>query len=489
MASIPLAIQTPQPTSPLTSIGQLMGVRNAVSEIALRQAQTQQAQQQTQNVQAEAQQKQRELATQNTIQQVMQDPEANARMHTGDFSDLEGKIPLDALERVRQAQQTYLGTKLAQTKEQAEIASSALGRVADGIAGLKSLTDESGAPDLDKINAALPGLTNQLRQQGTFQQAGITGDIPQAITDPKQLDQWASMVGAEKAVQDKVIATKQEQAKTEQASAAAKFSTAEAAKTATENEIQRAQLAVFQKLQANPALIDQQVDSAITDPKIRASTKVMAHQGASYKDVQDAINKGLSDEREQAKSVEVAKQTAAIQDPYRAVQAMRGAFSKSASELAQVQSATDLVDQLVSAAKSGNTAASRNLPALANAALMGFNNIKRQNPALIQDLPGSAIERLEGHLTNIISGKEQPDAVLADVQAQQHLIMQAAEQRHASEVSGMNAALPPGSRGFTPMPSAHQQQTPEKIRVKRKADGATGTIDAGDFDAAKYEKL
>ena len=76
----------------MQTLGGIMQMRDMASQMALRNAQTQAAQQQAANVQAEAQQRNRDLADQNTLQEAMKDPGAYAKLMTGDVGPSNGKV-------------------------------------------------------------------------------------------------------------------------------------------------------------------------------------------------------------------------------------------------------------------------------------------------------------------------------------------------------------------------------------------------------------
>ena len=78
---IPLQVQTPTPQQPVQTIGQLMNIRDMASQVALRNAQTQQATQQSQDIAQQAEQRQRDLADQSTIQEAMRDRKITEKIY------------------------------------------------------------------------------------------------------------------------------------------------------------------------------------------------------------------------------------------------------------------------------------------------------------------------------------------------------------------------------------------------------------------------
>lgn len=225
-----LTIKQPEVASPIQTIGGLLQLRGQQGEIALRNAQLAQANAATSNIQAEAQQRDRDLRDQNTFQEAMKDPAISARVHTGDFSDLESKMQPKNLDLLRQSQTAYQNNLLTQTKTQNELRGTALDEITDTALGLKSLTGPDGKPDLARINAQLPGAFQRLNATGAFKRAGITNmrDVPTALTDTSQLDDFLAGIGGAKAASDKVLAQQKTAAEVKNANAGAAKDTATA---------------------------------------------------------------------------------------------------------------------------------------------------------------------------------------------------------------------------------------------------------------------
>ena len=72
----PIPLQTPPSALPaaLQTVGGLMSMRDTASQIALRNQQTQQAQEQTKNLKAEAELRNQNLESTKKLQTVLQDP-------------------------------------------------------------------------------------------------------------------------------------------------------------------------------------------------------------------------------------------------------------------------------------------------------------------------------------------------------------------------------------------------------------------------------
>lgn len=209
-SSIPLSFKAPEVASPLTSIGQLMQMRGLSSEIALRNAQTEQAQQQSQNIAAEAQQKNMDLRDANFLQKAGLDPTTHAQLALGDTSGVSGHVQLKTEQaiqanalKVQQDRATLTTTDLANRNTAAKA-------VGDSVAGLLSMTKADGTPDFDRINATLPStvsaITPQIKTLG-LDPAKFSG---QQITSVDQLHGLAAAMNGETAVNDKVLAQKKE---------------------------------------------------------------------------------------------------------------------------------------------------------------------------------------------------------------------------------------------------------------------------------------
>lgn len=88
--SIPLSVKTPEPISPLATIGGLMQMREMASQIALRTAQTQTQQQQAQDIAQQAAQRERDNQSANSLRDLMKDPAIYTKVAKGDYSPIYG---------------------------------------------------------------------------------------------------------------------------------------------------------------------------------------------------------------------------------------------------------------------------------------------------------------------------------------------------------------------------------------------------------------
>lgn len=219
--SIPLSFKAPEPTSPLSSISQLMQVRGLSSEIALRNAQTEQAQQQSQNIAAEAQQKNMDLRDANYLQKAGLDPDTHAALALGDTSRVSGHVQLKTEQaiqanalKVQQDRNTLTTSDLANRNT----ASKSIG---DAVAGLQSMTKPDGTLDYDRINATLPATVTALTPQIKTLGLDPAKFSSQQISSPDQLQALAAGMNAETAVNDKILTQKETAAKTAESGAKA----------------------------------------------------------------------------------------------------------------------------------------------------------------------------------------------------------------------------------------------------------------------------
>ena len=235
MSTIPLQVQQPQIASPLQNVGQLLQMRDLSSQVAMRQAQTQQAQAQASDMQAQAQQRQRDLQDQNTVQQAMKDPAKNARIMTGDYSDVAGTVQPRVLQNMQTAQQAFLEQKTKTDTAQNVNYRAALAQMSGTLTGFSQMKKPDGTLDLDRINGQLQSTYDNWDKAGILQQAHVDrSQLPTTITDQNTLPNALSHFGGLMAAMDQVISQQTAQAKQKETEAAAKKTTADAQIAATQ---------------------------------------------------------------------------------------------------------------------------------------------------------------------------------------------------------------------------------------------------------------
>lgn len=449
--TLPLMVQAPPQVSPLQTIGGLMQLRDSQSQIALRQAQTQQAQQQAQDTAAQAQQRNRDLADQNTIQQAMADPDINARVHTGDFSDLAGKIQPKTLFGLQQQQQAFIGTKLAQTKEQNQIQSEGMGKVLNGLLGLKSLVDANGNVDMDKVNQALPGLADQLRRTGALKDAGITAPIPTSFTDPKQIDQYIATAGGGKAAVDYALEQQGKQATTAASEATTR-------KTNVETDILEGQQQLYQTLRGNPQALAAHVANSIDPKKYPAEFQRAVNEASLQPDlrgINDAIAKhsALVGEREKSIATEtdpnvirtreaIAQSQASYQNALQQGDTARAKYYESLSDMQQSLATAGTIQKVLDLSKSGNAVAGAQLKALVPEFTNAVQNIKRMASSQNDKGLASTADHLSSEAASLLEGKPLSDSVQAAIAPYIQTIASGAVNQHNANVSALTKAYP-----------------------------------------------
>jgi hypothetical protein len=199
----------PQITSPVQNLTGLLQAKNLMQQQQLRQSEMQ-------DIQAQADQRTRDIADQNTVQQAMKDPAINAKIHTGDFSDLAGRIQPKTLGTLQQQQIEYQKGLLANSAETNKQRVDALAQINKSLMGLQTLTGPDGKPDLDRINSQWPSTVQNLANAGILKSANIDPSrIPKAITDPNQIQDFLATTGGAQAAHEQALADQKTQAETQ----------------------------------------------------------------------------------------------------------------------------------------------------------------------------------------------------------------------------------------------------------------------------------
>ena len=471
---------TPPPaqTDPITSIGRLMNVRDVISQLALRQAQTQQAQQQAQNLQVEAAQKAQDLADQNTFQQAMNDPVINKQVHTGDFSALEGKMLGRNLDPIKSAYQTFAANQLAQGETKNALASQGMKQIIEGAMGLKTLTGPDGKPDIGLINEQLPGLVQRLTAVGAFRNAGITAQMPTAIQNPEQIDKFLANIGGLKAAADLALEQNKTKAEAAQSIGAATESTAKAAQLQAQLPVVQAQagmqLQAIKDFQQNPTG-SHPVDAVLpanVDPTANASYKADFNTAMKYGGP-EAAQKVLGEAAQHAAQIGEITSPAAIAgraaqakanaiatlptDVQKAVQteiqkaalapgALSGIIDPAARSQAQTAYTGALKDYagkagdaarlqaFVDAARSGNQSAAGMLPIAEVREIVNRVNTQELNAAG----GGSLLRRVDNALSKVTTGVPSAET-LNEMEQLGRIAQQSAKTAYGTIAMGVNA--------------------------------------------------
>lgn len=505
---IGLQVQTPTPTSPLQTIGGLMNLRQQMSEVALRHAQIQEAHAREQNIQAEADQRNRDLSDQNTLQEALKDPAQAKALGSGDFSALNGRIQPKTLEAFRTAHLNNVEKQAAIDESTLKLNATRHSQIEQGLAGLAALEDDT------KIQEAYPGLILRLQEEGSLK----PGTFPQTISSRDELNSLAAKNALFQGMNEKVLATKKtktEIAAKEQETATSAASAAEAkAKTVNlEAELPKitAEAAIKQaELKGINADWNGTVDKAISDPTLNKTTKALVAASPTLEGKLQAVRQAAGEQattnREidprvinahvnQAVAVEMAKARLAggigqIVDPQQRTEASRTLDAADKEAIDKIAAANSLKNT-VQLALSGNKVAP-NLETIEELRSI-VNRVNGQELKSV-GASGNAYDKVRGWLGGWVAGQPIPENIQQDFLAVADGQQKIAEQKHAASYGtvaarfGVKDLHPPDIAGIyskaagTPAPA-------QKIRVKRKSDGQSGTVDASDFDPAKYDKL
>lgn len=458
-AQIPLMGQQPQFASPVQTIGALMQLKGQTAEIALRQAQAEQAKQVAADDAFKAEQARRDQADQNTLQEAMSNPDIAPKIARGDLSDLYGKVQDKTLTAKAKAIQDY-------HKEQATLdtttltnRNSAYKELASSVTGLNSFGD-----DIGKINQALPELVQNLTQQGVFKNAGIDpNSVPKSISSVDDLKKWEASVGALQAVNDKALEIKGVQTKQAEEEA-------NAAKAKAETEHQN----LINKMLQGAGTYDPSSGIHPVDQVLPASLD--KGQNASYRAAYDAAMKQPPDQNgrhpaadtilEQAAAhaatlsptllankAATARAEAVATAPIHQAESMavaaanragaehitsEGEYQKSIAALNTSAADATRVHNLIAAAQGGNKAAPAMVPI---AELRSYlNRINSTELRSVSSQAGTWADRVEGFIKGASEGQPVPPDILKATDELTSLQIQQAEQKHAGEVTAINIA-------------------------------------------------
>jgi hypothetical protein len=470
-ATIPLQVQTPQIASPLQTISGLMSLRGDIANLALKQEQTRQAQQQTQLINAEQQQKNRDLADQNTIQDLMKDPTIGPQIAGGDTSPLLGKIQPKTLEALNTNLSALHAQKATIAETDLKNSGVALGRLTQALSGLQTTFGD----DVGKINEALPSTIASLDAQGVFKDAGIdVSTLPKAISSPDDLRRMEAHLGVAQAINDKALEIKGIQTKQAQESAAAHEATAKAAHEEIVNKLiqgagQIPTTGVHPIDQILPATLDKTgntaahaaYDEAMKMPPDENGRRPLAekilemaseHAAAlspqkRAAEVQTKVDEEkalapLKEQQEIAARVGVAQamntagpELAGV--PIADRDKVRTDYQKSLTELATTASDANRIHGLITAAQGGNKAAPAVIPL---AELRGFVNRVNQSELKSVTGAGSLIDKVQGWVQGKTEGQPIPPDILKATDDLAALQVENAQQKHAGEVQAINIA-------------------------------------------------
>ena len=523
--------QIRQPPSPIQNLSQIMGLQSGMADIQLKQAEVERQRAQAATDQAQADQRNRNLAAENTYMEGMKNPDINKRVHTGDFSDFEGKLPPEYLDQRKTQQIEQEKGIQANTKEQNINTSEALGKVTATITGLQSLIGTDG--NLNAINDALPGAIGMLKQGGWFAKAGIPELPIDSVRDPKSIDSYLAVIGGKQAQTDKVLGQQKTQAETQ-------ASISKAAKDKADADLANFELNLRKNfnLADLQSSVDAQVpaDPQFVDAKNQAMARAKLAFGASGKP-EDAI-RAIADtwkERVQPLLPETARAagnkaaseaTARIPAEIATRVGTANALNASGPELANVpvnlrdkvttsaekadadyskaKASADSIKTVLDLAAAGNKAAGANAPLVGVGAVNAINGIRRISSAEIQQYgtAGSLLDKIQGKLQGWTEGQPIPKDVLDDMQALHQALRTSSYQQYTDTLNSINnrthAKLTPGfeppaaagtAGGAATLPAKLSQSDVGKVYYSPKTGRNIKITAVNPADATQFQKV
>jgi hypothetical protein len=477
-----LAVQTPQPTPLLQSVGDLMKLRGGLSDIALKQAEVKRANAEAANQQVQADQKRRTIQDQNTFMEAIKDPAVHSRIMQGDTSDVDGKMLPGNLEPIMTPILNHAKDVQALTEGQKKIQSTAFGTLASGANGLLSLTGSDGKPDLEAINAQLPTLYQHWQNNGVLKDAGVdVSKLPTSITSVDQIHQFLAGVGAEKDLRDQQLAQRETAAKATEAEGKGTQAVAEAGLAdakrpgaAAESGIQQLQFAAMksQKAEDWDKVIDQIAPSSPTkdgSPDANTSTKALVRSAIAAGAKPETIQAIVGDASKKVQSDRAAMDLMVKEQPYKLQQsvaqavatarAMQGSgptagvppamqreatdqFEKSGMTYANALSASDEMKTFIDLARSGNKVAYAYAPTTGVLTINSANGTKRVNMAEINQYAGAGSDwdKVQQFFGKHLTGESIDPSVLSDMEKTHAALADVAGRKHAMEVSAIDQA-------------------------------------------------
>jgi hypothetical protein len=489
-AAIPLQVQPVQVASPIQSIGRLMQLKSGMADIALKQQQEKQAEQQTALIDAEQQQKNRDLADQNTIQELMKDPTVGPKIAAGDTNVLLGKVQPKTLDALNTTLTKLHSDKATAAKSDLELSNVALGRLTQALSGLQTTFGD----DIGKINEALPSTIASLDSQGVFKDAGIdSSQLPKAISDPKDLNRLAAQLGIAQALNDKALERKGVQATQAKTEADTAKALADKANLEAQNPgiVADAAAKVAQLPVTEAVAADTLANPKHLTPEKQAEVDRAAAQLAETK-LHNRNEEALARSKE-TREQHIYEQTygeganqALVGVEPKLRTAATSAAQKAANDYQDAQRAADDIKTFVDAARSGNKIAYSYLPTEGVLTLNTGRGIKRVNMAEIQSYggAGSALDRLQGFLGKQVSGASIPPDLLNDIENIHAAVQQNAVKGYNAKLEGINQNY---HANFKPVPGGEAKPAAaasgaHRIKVGNKLYDYKGSGDTADLN-------
>lgn len=453
--SIPLAVKVPEQPSPIQTIGGLMQVRDAASQIALRNAQTAQSQQQTADIAEQTQQRQRDNQSWNQVQTLLRDPDVQGKLGKGDLSPIlgAGLTPNVAKATTDWVQGMAKNANSISTDNAARYAAgrAALGQ---GLLGLDPKNDKIAYAQAIGLKQNLMADHPEVAQQ--FEVPSLGPNFRQALQDSAAKNGVAYSMLKNVADLAKTNAeTTDLAAKTDASKAAAGVDLAktpgeiadskrkqmitkamEDAQAGIQNGVHPVDAILGKIDPAAAAAYKPAYDTALANGGPEAAKSILEAAATHAGSIALATNPQVK-AAEVAKQVEIERQTlpmkisAAVAQarammgtgatanvpPHLAVPAI-GEYEKAGQAYAGALSAADEMNTLINSARSGNKVAYAYAPTTGVLTINSANGVKRVNMAEIQQYAGagSAADAVQGFLGKLTSGASIDNDVLNNMQ-------------------------------------------------------------------------
>jgi hypothetical protein len=362
----------------------------------------------------------------------------------------------------------YLGTMLQQAKEQATTAAT--------LAATKTSTAKATRALATQEYEALGPNPDPLKLQALQAKYGKDLEIPGLDATPEQRDAFIGAAVDPKDLPDYLLKSAQARA--------------------------YAQMKPDDWLKQVDAVLPPSGDSAALNATAKADIQNSLAMKASGPQIEAKIDKAVQQLNEQRKAVAVAEKTvpfkvdvgAGIANANQGIRSRISAqpdYLNAMKEYEQSQSVADIMGRLAQAAQDGNKAAGQGLQTAAQEGLNSFQNIRRLGGGQLGNLPGSFLDKIEGHLNNFAHGTGEFTPEVADdlVKTQQTLADEALN-RTKNNIQDINSGLAKGAQPFpnptprvpgnyklrTDIPAALGAQIPEGGQKIVHPPGRTDTI-------------
>lgn len=517
--NIPLSVKPPVFESPVKTVGELMNIRDMSSQIALRQAQTQQATQQSQDIAQQTQQRIRDNQSMNQVRDLLRDPDVQKKVGAGDISPIlnagvspnVAKIATDWLQGLAEKTQTL-------AKGKAEQYATGRAALAAGLEGLHPTDDTAASEQYNNFRASLAGDHPELASQ-----------LPALSPGPNfrdQLKNLAASNGVAHAMLENQAGLESKQAETAGKTAEANLATAKTPGAQAESEKAQLVTNAMKAFTANPQSGGQIIDGVLPaslDPAANASYKqalsssmalggpdaaqhIIAAAVAHASNLQQQLNPqtraakiadAVTTERAtapiktaQAINTETALAPLKLQQSVAQARAMMGtgptsnvpphlavpainAFEKAGQEYVGALNSADEMASIISLARSGNKVAYAYAPVTGVLTINTANGVKRVNMPEIESYgaAGSAMDRIKGWLGKQATGASIPADVLNDMEALHGQLAGNSAETYARKVQVVN-----GSFGSSFQP----------LQLSKPAPNVAPAAGAGNAQAPKY---